>query len=95
MQKVFHISLHPTFFNVSKYSGVLVNAVKAASWKGAGAESVSLIWIFLIAVAMQEGAIAHPILQPNREQLNQNNFKMKIMRTIENKICLFLWNIQS
>lgn len=43
---------------------MLVNAVSAASWNGAGAESVSLIWIFLIAEAMLAGAQAHPILQP-------------------------------
>lgn len=32
----------PTLLSDSKYSGVLLKAVKAASWKGAGAESVSL-----------------------------------------------------
>lgn len=56
--------LSPTLLNDSKYSGGLLKAVKAASWKGAGAESVILTWIFLIAEAMKAGAIAHPILQP-------------------------------
>lgn len=31
-----------TLLNDSKYSGGLFKAVKAASWKGAGAESVTL-----------------------------------------------------
>lgn len=53
-----------TFLNELKYSEGLLNAIKAASWKGAGAESVILTWMFLIAEAMQEGAIAHPIRQP-------------------------------
>jgi hypothetical protein len=43
---------------------VLVNAINAASWNGAGAESVSLTWIFLIAEAMFAAAQAQPILQP-------------------------------
>lgn len=47
-----------------KYSGELLKAVSAASWKGAGAESVIRIWIFLIADAMLDGAQAQPILQP-------------------------------
>lgn len=55
-----------TFLNKSKYFVWLLNAVKAASWKGAGAESVILIWKFLIAEAMQAGAIAHPTLQPEK-----------------------------
>lgn len=50
-----------------KYSGELVKAANAASWKGAGAESVSFICIFLIADEIQAGAIAHPILQPNKQ----------------------------
>lgn len=52
----------------SKYSGELVKAVRAASWKGAGAESVILTWIFLIADAINAGAVAHPTLQPVRWQ---------------------------
>jgi len=55
-----------TLLRDSKYSGGLLKAVKAASWKGAGAESVTIIWMFLIADAIEAGAIAHPILQPNR-----------------------------
>ena len=56
--------LSPTLLNDSKYSGGLLKAVMAASWKGAGAESVILTWMFLIAEAMTAGAIAHPTLQP-------------------------------
>lgn len=55
-----------TAFRESKYSGGLRRADKAASWKGAGAESVILTWIFLIADAMVVGAQAQPILQPVR-----------------------------
>lgn len=53
-----------TVFKVSKYVGGLLSAVNAASWKGAGAESVILMWIFLIADAMLPGAQAQPILHP-------------------------------
>jgi len=49
----------------SKYSGGLLKALSAASWKGAGAQSVTLAWIFLIADARKVGAIAHPTLQPD------------------------------
>jgi hypothetical protein len=45
---------------------VLVNAINAASWNGAGAESVSLTWIFLIAAAMFATAQAQPTLQPSQ-----------------------------
>ena len=45
---------------------MLVNAINAASWNGAGAESVSLTWIFLIAAAMFATAQAQPTLQPNQ-----------------------------
>lgn len=55
-----------TFLSDSKYSGGLFKAVSAASWKGAGAESVTITWMFLIADAIKAGAIAHPTLQPDR-----------------------------
>ena len=64
------VSCYPTCFRDSKYSAGLVRAVKAASWNGAGAESVSLMWIFLMADAMHDGAIAHPILHPNDNRTN-------------------------
>lgn len=65
-----------TLLNDSKYSGELVNAANAASWKGAGAQSVILIWMFWITDAKAAGAIAHPTLQPNpyvKEKLNTSN----------------------
>jgi hypothetical protein len=56
---------------------VLVNAINAASWNGAGAESVSLTWIFIIdaglLLAMLAPAQTQPILQPSMfEQLIVN-----------------------
>ena len=47
---------------------MLVNAINAASWNGAGAESVSLMWIFLIAEAMLAAAQAQPSLQPSQSR---------------------------
>lgn len=67
--------LHLTFLSDSKYSKGLLKAVKAASWNGAGAESVILTWMFLIADAMKGGAMAHPTLQPDRQhnKMKQGN----------------------
>ena len=56
---------------------MLVSAINAASWNGAGAESVSLTWIFLIAVAMFAAAQAQPILQP-RQLLQSSPFADKL-----------------
>jgi hypothetical protein len=47
---------------------VLVNAINAASWNGAGAESVNFMWIFLIAEAMLAAAQAQPSLQPSQSR---------------------------
>lgn len=60
--------MDPTLLNDAKYSGGLLKAVKAASWNGAGAESVILVWIFRIAEAMLTEAMAQPTLQPDQQQ---------------------------
>lgn len=62
--------MDPTLLNNSKYSGGILKAVTTASWNGAGAQSVILVWIFLIVEAMQAEAMAHPTLQPDRQHTN-------------------------